>query len=149
MKKFQFRLQTILNMKQKNLDEKLIEFSKLTTLLNQEQESMNQLLSEKESILNQLNKIFDSSETIDIPQVSSLNRFLPKNEENIQKQKQIIDDIQKVLDLKNFEIQKLYKETKVLEKFKEKTQQKYYKHFEQLFAKELDDIASTRYNFCS
>ena len=57
----------------------------------------------------------------------------------------MIADIENELELKQEEVREALKAKKMLEKLKEKEYKAFLKDFEQREAKELDDIALTRY----
>lgn len=146
MKKFQFRLQNLLDLKVKKLDEKLVELSKILNLIFEEKQKIEELARQKLEINLQFEKACEKNLMLDVSKLLNLKNFLPKIDENIRNLKQKIDDMEKVLDIKQFEVNEAFKEKKMLEKLKEKHKKNFYKEFELNEAKELDDLTSARFN---
>ncbi len=145
MKKFQFRLQVVLDIKEKLLEEKLLEFSKVQRGLQDAIEKQKTLESYQLEINEALLKVFQSGNDLDLVEVQRYKDFINKLIVDISNQKVVIQNISKLLEIKRKEVNEILKEKKVLEKLKENQQKKYYLEYEQYERKELDDIASSRY----
>ena len=63
MKKFKFRLQTVLELKSKILDEKLIELSKILSQINTEKEVLNELEMKQKSLNETVLNVISNSST--------------------------------------------------------------------------------------
>jgi len=145
LKKFQFRLQVVLDIKEKLLEQKLVELSKVQKGLQEAIQKQQTLESYQVEINQALLKVFQSGNDLDLVEVQRYKDFINKLLVDISAQKVVVKNITKLLEIKRKEVNEVLKEKKVLEKLKENQKQKYYKEFEQYERSELDDIASSRY----
>lgn len=145
MKKYSFRLQTVLGMREKFLEEKQLEMAKIADMLNKQITKLENLLSKKENTRISLENIYEKDEALDIFGITNYKNFLAKIINDVKIQEGVIENIKSVLKVKQMEVNEAYKEVKVLEKLKEKQEKKFYQHFEYVQAQEIDDISSTRY----
>ncbi len=145
MKKFQFRLQVVLDIKEKLLEQKLVELSKVQKGLQEAIQKQQTLESYQIEINQALLRVFQSGNDLDLVEVQRYKDFINKLLVDISSQKVVVQNITKLLEIKRKEVNEVLKEKKVLEKLKENQKQKYYKEFEQYERSELDDIASSRY----
>lgn len=149
MKKFSFRLQTVLEMREKKLEEKRREMAKVITLLNMQKKELEDTIARQNSIQNYLEGLYTSGEELDILEVTNYKDFFGKTIVDIKKQEKVIEKTQILLQFKQYEVTEALKEVKVFEKLKETQEKKFYAHYNYLQAKEIDDIASTRYKRAS
>lgn len=145
MKKFQFRLQVVLDIKEKLLEQKLLELSKVQRGLQEAVQKQKTLEGYQLEINEALMRVFQSGNDLDLIEVQRYKDFINKLIVDISNQKVVVQNISKVLEIKRKEVNEVLKEKKVLEKLKENQQKKYYQAFEQYERAELDDIASARY----
>ena len=145
MKKFQFRLQVVLDIKEKLLEQKLLELSKVQRSLQEAIQKQRTLEGYQMEINEALMNVFQSGNDLDLIEVQRYKDFINKLIVNISNQKVVIQNINKVLELKRKEVNEVLKEKKVLEKLKENQQKKYYQAYDYYQSRELDDIASARY----
>lgn len=145
MKKFQFRLQVVLDIKEKLLEQKLLELSKVQRGLQEAVQKQRTLEGYQNEINEALMNVFQSGNDLDLVEVQRYKDFINKLIVDISNQKVVIQNISKVLELKRKEVNEVLKEKKVLEKLKENQKKKYYQSYEQYQTRELDDIASSRY----
>lgn len=145
MKKFKFRLQVILNMKERLLEEKLLELAKVQRGLQDAREKQLELERYQIEINNALMAVYQSGNELNLIEVQRYKNFINKLIVDISNQKVVIKNITKLLAIKQHEVNEVLKEKKVLEKLKERQQKMYYLDFERSERKELDDIASSRY----
>ncbi len=145
MKKFQFRLQVVLDIKEKLLEQKLLELSKVQRGLQEAVQKQKTLENYQLEINHALLKVFQSGNDLDLDEVQRYKDFINKLLVDISAQKVVVQNITKLLELKRKEVNDVLKEKKVLEKLKENQKKKYYQEFEQYDRRELDDIASSRY----
>ena len=139
MKKFQFRLQVVLDIKEKLLEQKLLELSKVQRSLREAVQKQRTLEGYQNEINEALMNVFQSGNDLDLVEVQRYKDFINKLIVDISNQKVVIQNISKVLELKRKEVNEILKEKKVLEKLKENQT---YEHYQ---TRELDDIASSRY----
>ncbi len=145
MKKFQFRLQVVLDIKEKLLEQKLLELSKVQRSLREAVQKQRTLEGYQNEINEALMNVFQSGNDLDLVEVQRYKDFINKLIVDISNQKVVIQNISKVLELKRKEVNEILKEKKVLEKLKENQKKKYYQSYEHYQTRELDDIASSRY----
>lgn len=145
MKKFQFRLQVVLDIKEKLLEQKLLELSKVQRGLQEAIQKQKTLEGYQMEINEALMRVFQSGNDLDLVEVQRYKDFINKLIVDISNQKVVVQNISKVLEIKRKEVNEVLKEKKVLEKLKENQQKKYYQAFEQYERTELDDIATARY----
>lgn len=145
LKKFTFRLQVVLDIKEKLLEEKLLELAKVQRGLQEAVQKQKELEGYQLEINNALLRVFQSGNDLDLNEVQRYKDFINKLIVDISNQKVIIQNVQKLLELKRKEVNEILKEKKVLEKLKENQKKKYYQEIEHNTRKELDDITSSRY----
>lgn len=145
MKRFSFRLQTVLELREKKLEDKRREMAIVIAKLNEENEKLEKMHSRQQAIRNYLDKIYTSGDELDIMEVTNYKDFLGKVIIDAKNQKVVIEKISQLLKFKQLEVTEALKEVKVLEKLKETQEKKFYQHIEYVQAKEIDDIATTRY----
>lgn len=149
MKKYSFRLQTVLEMREKKLEDKRREMAEVITQLNEQNQVLNGLISKQKNARSSLENIYDSGEELDILEVTNYKSYLGKVIVDAKNQEQIIEKTTFLLRFKQLEVSEALKDLKVLEKLKETQEKKFYQHYEYIQAKEIDDIASTRYKKAS
>lgn len=145
MKKFTFRLQVVLDIKEKLLEEKLLELAKVQRGLQEAVQKQKELEGYQLEINNALLRVFQSGNDLDLNEVQRYKDFINKLIVDISNQKVVIQNVQKLLELKRKEVNEILKGKKVLEKLKENQKKKYYQELEHNTRKELDDITSSRY----
>ena len=145
MKKFTFRLQVVLDIKEKLLEEKLLELAKVQRGLQEAVQKQKELEGYQLEINNALLRVFQSGNDLDLNEVQRYKDFINKLIVDISNQKVVIQNVQKLLELKRKEVNEILKEKKVLEKLKENQKKKYYQELEHNTRKELDDITTSRY----
>jgi len=148
MKKFKFRMQTILEIKAKKLEEEQLKLAALLDILNSQQEILEQMQSQAKRISDELTSLLES-ENIEVDKICNYKSFLKNVSFEIQTQKELIKKTQFNIDEQKILLGEAYKELKILENLKEKQQKEHYKHFEQLEVKEVDDITISRYKKAS
>ena len=149
MKKYSFRLQTVLEMREKKLENKRREMAAVITKLNEQNEVLEGLISKQNNARETLENIYTSGNELDILEVTNYKNYIGKMIVDAQNQQKVIEQTQHLLRFKQHEVTEALKEVKVLEKLKETQEKKFYQHYEYIQAKEIDDIASTRYKKAS
>ena len=145
MKKFKFRLQVILNMKEKELEKRLLELAKVQKSLQEAKEQLAKLEHYQAEINLALEDVFRSGNDLNILEVQRYRNYINKLIVDSSNQKVLITNITKLLAKKQQEVNEVLKEKKVLEKLKERQKKTYYLNFEKGERRELDDITSSRY----
>ncbi len=144
MKKFTFRLQVVLNMREKTLEDKRLEMAQVVKRLNVQIEKLEGLKEKQERLTSELNGIYDNDE-IDIGGIYTYKSFIAKLFDDIRNQEKIITEWRKLLRIKQNEVNEALKQVKILEKLKEKEEKKFNDFINYQEAKEIDDIVTTRY----
>lgn len=113
--------------------------------LNEQNQYLEELILRQQNARNSLEAIYSSGEELDITEITNYKDYLGKVIADEKKQEKIIENTKSVLKLKQIEVTEALKAVKILEKLKETQEKKFYQHYEYFQAKEIDDIASTRY----
>lgn len=145
MKKYSFRLQTVLEIREKKLEDKRREMAEVIAKLNEQQQYLENLVSKQQSARETLENIYESSQELNILEVTNYKDYIGKVITEAKMQEEVIKKTTYLLKFKQLEVTEALKEVKVLEKLKDTQEKKFYQHYEYLEAKEIDDIASTRY----
>lgn len=145
MKKYSFRLQSILDIKENKLNEKLIELAQIQQILSDEEAKLDTLQTKKDNAYEELIQIYSLEKALDIREVCNYKGFLGKITIDIKQQEDRIENVMMYVREKQKEVNEALKEKKILENLKEKEKTAYYQEFLKQEAKELDDISSTRY----
>lgn len=145
MKKYTFRLQTVLDIKANKLNEKLVELAQVQQILSTEEAKLEDLKARKTNAYEELIQIYSLEKALDIREVCNYKGYLGKVEIEIKQQEDRIENVMFFVKQKQSEVNQALKEKKILEKLKEKEKNAFYQEFIKQEAKELDDLASTRH----
>lgn len=145
MKRYSFRLQTVLEMREKKLEDKRREMALVIAKLNEQNQQLQGIIQKQENAKITLENIYSSGKELDILEVTNYKNYLGKMITDAKNQQIVIGRTQNLLRLKQMEVTEALKEVKILEKLKETQEKKFYEHYNYVQAKEIDDIASTRY----
>lgn len=145
LKKYSFRLQTVLEMREKKLEDKRREMAEVIAKLNEQTKRLEGLIARETNVRSTLEHIYSSGEELDILEITNYKDFLGKVIVDAKSQEKIIEKTKYLLRFKQLEVTEALRAVKILEKLKETQEKKFYQHYEYVQAKELDDIASTRY----
>ena len=145
MKKYSFRLQTVLNLKEKALEEKLIELSKVVAILNKENARLDELQHKHAVSTSDLAQMYANNDVLDISKIQLYKNYLAKVTQEILQQKKIVENVEKMVEQHQLEVNKALKEKKIYEKLKEKDSQKFFKEMEFKERAEADDLAILKY----
>ena len=132
-------------MREKKLEEKRLEMAIVIAKLNEQNQYLEELILKHNSAKDTLEKIYESSEELDILEITNYKNYLGKVITDAKNQEKIIEKTNYLLKFKQLEVTEALKEVKILEKLKETQEKKFYQHYESVQAKEIDDISSTRY----
>lgn len=113
--------------------------------LNEENQKREDFIQKQNHAKQALESIYEGAKELDILEVTNYKNYLGKIVVYIKNQEVIIAQINKMLRIKQAEVTEALKQVKILEKLKETQERKFYQHYEYMQAKEIDDIASTRY----
>lgn len=113
--------------------------------LNEQIGILDGFIEKQDQVKNYLETIYTNGEELNIMEVTNYKDFLGKVIIDAKNQEKIIEKTRYLLRFKQHEVTEALKEVKVLEKLKETQEKKFYQNYEYMQAKEIDDIASTRY----
>ncbi len=132
-------------MRETKLEEKRREMAKVIAILNEQNQKLEELSTRKELAKNSLESIYAGEKELDILEITNYKDFIGKVIVDAKNQEILIEKTKNLLRFKQLEVTNALKEVKVLEKLKETQEKRFYQNYEYLQAKEIDDIASTRY----
>jgi flagellar FliJ protein len=137
-------MQTVLNMRENELEARQMEMAKIITALNAQQEKLQSILQAQQE--NKANlEALSNAEELDVVQVQMHQGYVVKLNTDAVNQERKIANTQSILKRKQQEVLEAHKKVEVLKKLKEKQEQEYYKEFLQAETKEIDDITSARF----
>lgn len=136
-------------MREKKLEEKRKEMAVVIAKLNEQNEQMETLKQTQSKVLGSLENIYESGQELDILEITNYKGYFGRLIVEIKNQEEVIKKTEDLLRVKKLFVTEALKEVKVLEKLKEKQEKDFYKQYEYIQAKEIDDIASTRYRRAS
>jgi len=146
LKKFVFRMQVVLNMREKELEERQMEMAKILAALNSQREKLQEIFNNQELNKSKL-EILCTADDMDIEQVEAHREYGIKLITDAANQERIIANTEAILKRKQQEVMEAHQKVEVLKKLKEKQEEEYYKEFLHTEMKEIDDITSARYRF--
>jgi flagellar FliJ protein len=139
-------MQVVLNMREKELEERQMEMAKILAALNLQKEKLQQIFNNQEENKIKLETLC-TAENMDIEQVEAHREYGIKLIGDATNQERIIANTEAILKRKQQEVMEAHQKVEVLKKLKEKQEEEYYKEFLQAEIKEIDDITSARYRF--
>lgn len=131
-------------MREKELEERQMELSKIVTALNQQQEKLQNIIQHQQENT-QRQEALCTAENLDIFQLEEHRAFGIKLITDAKNQERIIANTKALLLRKQQDVQEAHRKVEVLKKLKEKQEKEYYKEFLQAEMKEIDDITSARF----
>lgn len=144
MKKYSFRLQPVLDIREKTLEDKRLEMAQVIQLLNEQQEGLERLIAKQASYKDELESL-SLEDDLNVFALANFKNYMVNLQEQITQQEHNIENTKKALRVKQEAVNEALKDVKVLEKLKEKQSQKFYKDIEMKEVNEIDDISTARY----
>ncbi len=145
MKKFKFRLQNVLEAREKAFEDRQLELAELQGILLTQTKHLESLYTKQDNTKKSLENLLSESETIDFLMIESHKNHIDSLSKEIQNQHKIIVNTESEVEGKKKEVLEALKAKTMIEKLKEKDYKAFLKDFEQKQAKEIDDIALSRY----
>ena len=145
MKKFNFKLETVLKLREKFLEDKLLELAKIMKIQKEAEEELGRLFQERTDVNNQIVEIYSIQDNIDYPMIDIFRNYTVKLTSKARQQESLIKEIKAAVRIKQKEVQDAIKNRDILRKLREKQFQNYYKELEGKEMQELDDITICRY----
>ena len=119
--------------------------AKVIAQLNEQNELLEEFIAKQQNAKNSLENIYSGGQELDILEITNYKDYLGKVIVDAKNQEAIIEKTKHLLKFKQLEVTEALKEVKILEKLKETQEKKFYQEILDVEAKELDDIASTRF----
>ena len=137
-------MQVVLDIREKELEERQMELAKILAALNAQREKLQGIFNAQDENREHLEAIC-TSEDVDISQVEMYRDYGLKLITDAKNQERIIANTESILKVKQNEVRIAHQKVEVLKKLKEKQEKEYYKEFLQAETKEIDDITSARF----
>ena len=137
-------MQVVLDIREKELEERQMELAKILAALNAQREKLQGIFNAQDENREHLEAIC-TSEDVDISQVEMYRDYGLKLITDAKNQERIIANTEAILKVKQNEVRIAHQKVEVLKKLKEKQEKEYYKEFLQAETKEIDDITSARF----
>ncbi len=145
LKKFKFRLQVVLDMRENELEQRQMEAAKILAALKKQEGELQEIIDSQNQNHEQMLALYDL-DSLDIQQIESHRDYSLKLVVDENNKRRIISNTKMLLERKQVEVREAHKKVEVLKKLKEKQEQEYYKAFLDAEIKEVDDITSARFN---
>lgn len=145
MKKFKFRLQVVLDLRENELEQRQMEAAKILAALRKQEGELQDIINSQNLNHEQMLALYDS-ESLDIQQIEAHRDYSLKLVVDENNKKRIIANTKILLEKKQNEVKEAYKKVEILKKLKEKQEKEYYKEFLDSEIKEIDDITIARFN---
>ncbi len=145
MKKFNFKLETVLKLREKFLEDKLLELAKIMKIQKEAEEELERLFQERTDVNNQIVEIYSIQDNIDYPMIDVFRNYTVKLTSKARQQEALVNEIKTAVRIKQREVQEAIKNRDILRKLREKQFKNYYKELESKEMQELDDITICRY----
>lgn len=137
-------MQVVLDLREKELEERQMEMAKIVAALNAQQEKLQGIILAQEKNTSDMESLY-LQESLDITQIEGHRGFGIKLVQDAKNQERIIANTQNILKMKQKEVKEAYQKVETLKKLKEKQEKEYYQEFLRAETKEIDDITSARY----
>lgn len=144
MKGFNFKLQSVLKLKDKKLEDERLIMGEILKLLEEQKNILEEMKTKKTNLEKELLASLENSD-IDILLVQNYRGYISNLLNDIKTQEDIIEKTKTNLEVQKLKVNEAYKEVKVLEKLREKQEKKFIQEQTQKEIKELDDITISRY----
>lgn len=144
MKKFKFKLQAVLKIRQKALEDQQVILAKLFSVLDAQKNVLREMSNSKLELENELAGLLGGN-SLYIDEICNYRAFLNQVLNNIKTQEVMILSTNAQIQLQQVEVANAYKACKTIEKLKETQEGAHYRSLEALEMKEIDDIATLRY----
>lgn len=143
MAKFQYRMQSILNIKLKMEDQAKMQFAQAQAKLNEEEEKLQSLINRKSQYESELKKLLQT--ILDIPKIDEMQNAIMRMEEFILEQKKEVDKAARVVEKARQKLTEVMMERKSHEKLKENAFEQFIQELNSAEGKEIDELTSYTY----
>lgn len=144
MSKFVFRLQAVLDLKYQLENNAKNDLAAASRVLEQEKSSLNDLVNENDSVIAEYNSEVQKA-GITIHTLKEYNSYFSLMKNKILRQKEAVNNAQKIVDIKMEALVKAVQERKILEKLKDKKFREYQQEQLKSEQKLIDEYNSYKY----
>jgi len=144
VKKFKFKLQSVLDARIKALENCQLALSKVEFKLNQAVKHLEQLYELQKKSKSELESLLTAGTQIDLMIICCHQNYIEKLKSDIKDQHKIIASIEIELEEKKQKVLEALKAKTMLEKLKEKALKEFKENFERLDMLQIDEIATNR-----
>jgi len=145
VKKFKFRLQSILETREKALEDRQIEFSLVQRNLQKQLLQLTNLQNTLKHNCENLENLISQGQSIDFSLINNYKNYIDKLKKDIEEQNEIIKTVKIQLEAKKQEVIEALQAKTMLDKLKEKDLEEFKKEIDRLETQEMDDISIARY----
>ena len=143
MAKFQYRMQSILNIKLKMEDQAKMQFAQAQAKLNEDEEKLQALKNRKSQYESELKICLQA--ILDLPKIEELQNAIMRMEEFIVEQKREVDRAAKLVEKAREKLTEVMVERKSHEKLKENAFEEFIQELNSAEGKEIDELTSYTY----
>lgn len=143
MRRFTFRLQSILNIREKKLEDERLKLAEIISKLETQKDILLEMSEKKENLEKELSDLLNN-QVLDIQFTVNYKGYIKQLSDDIKTQFEVIKRTQSELSEQQKKVSEAYREVKILEKLKEKQYKDFLFEYEQSQIKEIDDITSAR-----
>ncbi len=143
MAKFQYRMQSILNIKLKMEDQAKMQFAQAMAKLNEEEEKLQNLINRKSQYESELKRLLQT--VLDIPKIDEMQNAIMRMEEFILEQKKEVNKAARVVERAREKLTEVMMERKSHEKLKENAFEQFMQELNSAEGKEIDELTSYTY----
>ena len=143
MRRFTFRLQSILNIREKKLEDERLKLAEILSKLETQKDILLEMNEKKENLEKELSDLLNN-QVLDIQFTVNYRVYIKQLSDDIKTQFEVIKRTQSELSEQQKKVSEAYREVKILEKLKEKQYKDFLFEYEQSQIKEIDDITSAR-----
>lgn len=145
MKKFKFRLQSILDTREKALEDRQIEFSLIQRNLQKQLMQLENLQNTLKHNCENFENLISQGQSIDFSLINNYKNYIDKLKKDIKEQNEVIKAVEAQLEAKKQEVIEALQAKTMLDKLKEKDLGEFKKEIDRLETQEMDDISIARY----
>lgn len=143
MAKFKYRMQSILNIKEKLEDQAKNDFSRARLHLDEEMDKLQALIQRKEDYVEERRRM--RADAINIRDLVSNDYAIEKMDEYILRQQEMVKRAERELENARLKLTEAMQETKIQNKLKEKAFEDFKKELNAAESKEVDELTSYTY----
>lgn len=143
MAKFIYRMQSILNIKEKLEDQAKMEFAQARIRLNEEEERLEYLVGRKDAYVKKGREL--QNDSLNVFDIMENRDAIALMKEFIEDQKRAVAKAERALEEARLKLQNAMQESKTHERLKEKAFEEFVKEVNAQEAKEVDELTSYVY----